>query len=79
MAKELLISCEKHPSADIFSLGVVTFELATLVLDLPSEGEGWHDLREGRIPRMESRSSALTELVAKVRWVNARLIRWDWS
>jgi membrane-associated tyrosine/threonine-specific cdc2-inhibitory kinase len=68
MAKELLNSCEKLPSADIFSLGVVIFELSTLMLELPSEGEGWHDLRDGRIPRMDSpqRSAMLQQLVAKV-------------
>jgi hypothetical protein len=68
MAKELLSNCEKHPSADIFSLGVLTFEIATLMLELPSEGEGWHDLRDGRIPCMDSprRSEKLQDLVGKV-------------
>jgi serine/threonine protein kinase len=50
MAKELLSSSDKQPTADIFSLGVVIYEAITLEVELPSEGEGWHELRDGRIP-----------------------------
>ncbi|KAH7722054.1 Membrane-associated tyrosine- and threonine-specific cdc2-inhibitory kinase, partial [Aphelenchoides avenae] len=37
-------------AADIFSLGITIFELATDAA-LPAHGERWHDLREGRIPQ----------------------------
>lgn len=36
-------------TADIFSLGITTLELAC-DLELPGRGEGWHRLREGRMP-----------------------------
>ncbi|XP_022238846.1 membrane-associated tyrosine- and threonine-specific cdc2-inhibitory kinase-like isoform X2 [Limulus polyphemus] len=36
-------------AADIFSLGITILELAS-DLDLPRGGDGWHLLREGRIP-----------------------------
>lgn len=37
----------KH--ADVFSLGITILELAS-DLELPRNGDSWHDLREGRIP-----------------------------
>ena len=36
-------------AADIFSLGITILEIAC-DLDLPSGGEGWHQLRDGKIP-----------------------------
>jgi membrane-associated tyrosine/threonine-specific cdc2-inhibitory kinase len=36
-------------AADIFSLGITILEIAC-DLDLPSGGEGWHQLRDGQIP-----------------------------
>ena len=36
-------------AADIFSLGITTLEFAC-DLELPSRGEGWQQLREGKMP-----------------------------
>ena len=36
-------------AADVFSLGISLLELAC-DLELPSEGEGWHCLRNGHLP-----------------------------
>ena len=48
MAPELLSSDKKHPSADIFSLGLTLYELASsLSFFLPSEGSRWHEIRSG--------------------------------
>ncbi|KAG5177896.1 kinase-like domain-containing protein [Tribonema minus] len=46
MAPELLASAERLPSADMFSLGITLYELAT-ALQLPERGELWHALRGG--------------------------------
>ncbi len=46
--KELLRG-QFSTAADIFSLGISLLELAC-DLELPSEGEGWHRLREGQLP-----------------------------
>jgi serine/threonine protein kinase len=46
MPPELLSSCVKHPSADIFSLGLSVYELAAN-LEVPLEGPRWHELRSG--------------------------------
>lgn len=54
MAPELLGSADKSPptsAADIFSLGLMLFELAT-GMDLPTSGAMWHELREGKAKRM---------------------------
>ena len=49
MAPELLSSDVKHPSADMFSLGLTIYELASsLSFKVPSEGQLWHDLRSAR-------------------------------
>jgi Protein kinase domain len=50
MARELLHSTERHPSADMFSLGITLYEVATGV-HLPYDGADWHALREGRAPQ----------------------------
>jgi serine/threonine protein kinase len=49
MAPELLAFSEvKHPSADIFSLGLTLYEMAsTLSFEVPSEGPRWHEVRRG--------------------------------
>ncbi len=65
MAKELLNTRERLPSADIFSLGIMLFELASsisshnssisssdAVLSLPQEGPYWHKLRDNQAPRI---------------------------
>jgi serine/threonine protein kinase len=66
MAPELLSSGARHPSADIFSLGLTLYELAsTCSLELPSEGSKWQELRNGShspdLPR--SRCPELSQLI----------------
>ncbi|CAI5703274.1 unnamed protein product [Peronospora effusa] len=48
IAKELLSSAARLPSADIFCLGIMMLEIATGVA-LPEAGQKWHDLREGEL------------------------------
>ncbi len=50
MAKELLISSERYPSADMFSMGITLYAMAAGMLELPMRGQGWHDLRERNPP-----------------------------
>ena len=67
MANELLLSsCAKHPTADIFSLGLALYELAASPFwSLPREGDRWHEIRSGShrpdLPR--SRSENLVKLI----------------
>ncbi|KAE8892780.1 hypothetical protein PF005_g3818 [Phytophthora fragariae] len=49
MAKELLSSADRLPSADIFCLGIMMLEIVTGVT-LPEAGKEWHDIREGILP-----------------------------
>ncbi|GKY91311.1 hypothetical protein MPSEU_000103300 [Mayamaea pseudoterrestris] len=50
MAGEVLVSDRKHPSADIFSLGVMIYELSAFPsFILPDEGSRWRDLRSGTL------------------------------
>ncbi|KAF0742913.1 hypothetical protein Ae201684P_000832 [Aphanomyces euteiches] len=67
MAAELLDSSARHPSADIFSLGLSLMELATGV-ELPSQGEQWHAFRRGEIlPEFANACSpTFLELVKKM-------------
>ena len=62
MPNELLTtySCAKHPSADIFSLGMALYEIAASPnWTLPREGDRWHELRSGtHTPDLPSRRSA---------------------
>ncbi|XP_008312267.1 membrane-associated tyrosine- and threonine-specific cdc2-inhibitory kinase [Cynoglossus semilaevis] len=48
MAPELLRG-EYGPAADIFSLGVSILEIACNI-EIPNGGEGWQQLRQGRLP-----------------------------
>ena len=51
MAPELLASDVKHPSADMFSFGLMLYELASaLSFEVPAEGNLWHELRSGKKP-----------------------------
>jgi len=67
MANELLSSsCLKSPSADIFSLGLMIYELAANPMwNLPKEGDRWHQLRSGshKLELPETRSPGLVELI----------------
>ena len=62
----LLSSCEKHPSADVFSLGLALYELAASPMWLlPREGDRWHEIRSGthRPDLPPSRSESLVKLI----------------
>ncbi|CAN0481638.1 unnamed protein product [Ectocarpus sp. 12 AP-2014] len=56
MAKELLSSTARLPSADMFSLGLTVYEVATR-LELPGDGEDWHAMRDGRAVGLPSSRS----------------------
>jgi len=69
MPPELLASGRRHPSADLFSLGLTLYELSSSsCVDLPSEGTKWHELRSGQhIPELPPcRSSELGQLIQKM-------------
>jgi membrane-associated tyrosine/threonine-specific cdc2-inhibitory kinase len=63
MAFELLNNSQKKPSADIFSLGMLLFEVSSGI-DAPKEGALWHQLREDKIPKIPTRSDELNKLIA---------------
>lgn len=66
MALELLESGTSHPSADIFSLGLTLYEMASnLQFTVPSDGSRWHDLRRGQhaLEFPADRSTELAQLV----------------
>lgn len=66
MAPELLNNEVSHPSADIFSLGLTLYELASnLDFEIPSHGLRWHELRKGsnHIGLPSVRSTELVELI----------------
>ncbi|XP_061613357.1 membrane-associated tyrosine- and threonine-specific cdc2-inhibitory kinase [Phyllopteryx taeniolatus] len=52
MAPELLRG-EYGPAADVYSLGVSILELACNI-EVPNGGEGWQQLRQGRLPEVAS-------------------------
>ena len=62
---ELLSSGKRHPRADIFSLGLTIYEIATDVqMEMPSEGAHWHYLRSSQGPTLpSSRGDTLQKLV----------------
>lgn len=53
MAKELLTYNPIQPSADIFSFGLMLYELCTAI-ELPQDGVTWHELRDGNSPSIPS-------------------------
>ena len=66
MPNELLSSCEKHRSADVFSLGITLYELAASPMwSIPPEGERWHEIRsEAHRPDLpSSRNDNLVKLI----------------
>ena len=66
MPQELLSSNKKRPSADIFSLGLSLYELASeCTFVLPAEGPRWHSIRNGESPLEipSTRSLALMKLI----------------
>ncbi|CAJ1967302.1 unnamed protein product [Cylindrotheca closterium] len=53
MPSELLSSMTRQPSADIFSLGLTLYEIASdHHIELPSEGPLWHRLRTNSMPQL---------------------------
>ena len=57
------------PAADIFSFGIMLFEMAAdhvRVGELPLDGVHWHDLREGRIPPLSSPAAPPSSAAASV-------------
>jgi len=67
MANELLSAgSAKHSGADIFSLGLTLYELASSqAWSLPREGDRWHEIRSGahRPELHPSRSESLVKLI----------------
>eukprot|EP00977_Amphora_coffeiformis_P010726 scaffold2512_cov164-Amphora_coffeaeformis.AAC.11 len=66
MAPELLTNEVRHPSADIFSLGLTLYELAShLDFNVPADGPRWHELRNGSdsLGLPPCRSHDLVELI----------------
>ena len=50
---ELLASATRHTSADIFSLGLTLYEIATdEQIEMPSDGPRWHQLRSSDGPKL---------------------------
>jgi len=53
LPSELLASATRHSSADIFSLGLTLYEIATDEhIEMPSEGPRWHQLRSSDEPKL---------------------------
>ena len=67
MAPELLLSMYHRPSADIFSMALTLYEtcLIPCLNTLPSDGEKWHDLREGRALVLSGRPDNINDLILK--------------
>lgn len=78
MAKELLNDLNRLPSADLFSFGLTLYEIASIhtmepaneidgilgrPLSLPTEGEGWHQLRDGAAPPLVGRPQTMANMV----------------
>jgi membrane-associated tyrosine/threonine-specific cdc2-inhibitory kinase len=65
MPPELLSSITRKPSADIFSLGLTLYEVATEHhVEMPTEGPVWHELRSDAAPQLpEFRGNELMQLV----------------
>jgi serine/threonine protein kinase len=67
MALEMLESGMSFPSADIFSLGLTLYEMASsLHFTVPSDGNRWHELRRAQ-HTLEFPADRTTELVQLIR------------
>lgn len=69
MPSEVLDSGRKEASADIFSFGLMLYELsANLSFELPADGPRWHDLRRGghTMDVPACRSSQLKGMIASM-------------
>ena len=66
MAPELLESSLKSPAADMFSFGIMMWEVMFNV-DPPHDGEEWHNFRSDRVPRPnKKRSDSLFSLICNL-------------
>ncbi|CAM9495296.1 unnamed protein product, partial [Hapterophycus canaliculatus] len=66
MAKELLSSTARLPSADMFSLGLTVYEVATRI-ELPGDGQDWHAMRDGTAAGLpSSRSHDMSTVLRQV-------------
>lgn len=66
MALEMLESGTSFPTADIFSLGLTLYEMASnLNFTVPSDGNRWHELRSGQhtLEFPADRSAELAQLI----------------
>eukprot|EP00940_MAST-03C_sp_MAST-3C-sp2_P002787 g2787.t1 len=54
MAPELLNSSKVTSAVDIFSLGIMLFQISSVFVNLPKQGKFWRDLRESKIPKIRS-------------------------
>ena len=70
MTLEVLQSGTSYPSADIFSLGLTLYEMATHAhVTIPSDGPRWHELRSGIVHASDypaERSLELRQLIASM-------------
>jgi len=69
LAKEVLHGCLSNlASADVFSLGVMSYELARNPDPLPGQGDEWHRLREGSLDfeSVSSLSDGLRDLLQQL-------------
>lgn len=53
------------PKADIFALGLTIFEAGD-GCDLPKNGDGWHEIRSGKLPFLDRYSQDLNDLLKEM-------------
>lgn len=68
MTLEVLQSGTSYPSADIFSLGLTLYEMASHAhVTIPSDGPRWHELRSGVINALDYPADRSAELIQLIR------------
>jgi serine/threonine protein kinase len=68
MTLEVLQSGTLYPSADIFSLGLTLYEMASYAhVTIPSDGPRWHELRSGVIKALDYPVHRSFELIQLIR------------
>lgn len=72
MAPELLNASKVTTVVDVFSLGIMLYQITSQFTSLPLHGKRWTDLRENKIPpiRREIYSSALETLIRRMMEAN---------